>query len=99
MRSRYCAYVKENELYLKNTWYKETQPNSIEFNPEIKWLRLSIKNIDQGSENDIQGSVEFIATYKINGRAFRQHETSRFIRSQGDWFYQDGEVQNRPATA
>ncbi len=90
MRSRYCAYIEENESYLKNTWHPDTRPESIEFESAIKWSRLRIKNTDKGGINDEQGTVEFIATYKNNGRAFQLHEISRFVRNNGDWVYLDG---------
>ena len=32
-----------------------------------------------------------VARYKVVGRAFRLHETSRFIRRDGRWYYVDGE--------
>ena len=95
MRSRYSAYVKENESYLKNTWHKNTQPNKINFEANIKWTRLKIINTDQGGMEDEKGSVEFIATYKTNGRASRLHEISRFVRRHGDWVYLDGEIQEQ----
>jgi len=91
MHSRYSAYVKENESYLKSTWHEDTRPEKIDFDPGIKWIRLNIKNTDKGGVNDEQGTVEFIATYKINGRAHQLHETSRFIRNHGDWVYLDGD--------
>ncbi|MDH5426428.1 MAG: YchJ family protein [Gammaproteobacteria bacterium] len=91
MRSRYSAYVKENGSYLKNTWHTDTRPETIEFDPAIKWTRLSIKNTEKGGTNDQQGTVEFIATYKDKGKAFRLHEVSRFVRINGDWVYLDGE--------
>jgi SEC-C motif-containing protein len=59
--------------------------------PKIKWIRLRIKNTVEGGVDDEQGSVEFIATYKINGRAMQLHEVSRFRRSNGCWLYLDGE--------
>lgn len=99
MRSRYSAYVKENKTYLKTTWHPETRPEAIEFDPTIKWTRLRIKNTDKGSVKDEQGTVEFIATYKTNGRAFQLHEISRFIRSGGDWVYLDGETNDTSQTA
>lgn len=34
--------------------------------------------------------VEFVARYKVGGRAHRLHEVSRFVREQGRWFYVDG---------
>jgi SEC-C motif-containing protein len=36
--------------------------------------------------------VEFIARYKIDGRAYRLHENSRFVREDGCWFYVDGDI-------
>jgi SEC-C motif-containing protein len=35
-------------------------------------------------------SVEFVARYKVKGRAHRLHEVSRFVREGGRWFYVDG---------
>lgn len=42
---------------------------------------------DVGADAD---TVEFVARYKIGGRAHRLHEVSRFVREQGRWFYVDG---------
>jgi SEC-C motif-containing protein len=36
--------------------------------------------------------VEFVAHHKVNGRAGRLHERSRFVREGGAWFYLDGVV-------
>jgi SEC-C motif-containing protein len=36
--------------------------------------------------------VEFVARSKLGGRAHRLHETSRFVRDAGRWFYRDGDV-------
>ena len=36
--------------------------------------------------------VEFVARYKINGRAYRLHEISRFVHEGGSWFYLDGDI-------
>lgn len=43
-------------------------------------------------ESIANSTVEFIARYKIAGRAYRLHETSRFVRENGRWFYLDGEI-------
>ena len=40
------------------------------------------------------GSVEFVARSKLGGRAHRLHETSRFVREDGEWFYVDGDLKN-----
>ena len=36
--------------------------------------------------------VEFVARYRVAGRAVRLHETSRFVREGGRWFYVDGDL-------
>jgi SEC-C motif-containing protein len=92
MRSRYTAYVLEDAAYLLATWHPDTRPQALHFDqpPRPKWLGLSIK---RRAETDAShGLVEFVARYKIDGRAFRMHETSRFERIEGRWFYRDGEV-------
>ncbi len=37
-----------------------------------------------------RATVEFVARYKVNGRAHRLHEVSRFVLEDGRWFYLDG---------
>jgi SEC-C motif domain protein len=61
-------------------------------------LRLRKRKADEGalsaSASDAaagdEATVEFVARYKIGGRAHRLHEISRFVREQGQWFYVDG---------
>jgi SEC-C motif-containing protein len=38
-------------------------------------------------------TVEFVARYKVNGRAHRLHEVSRFVQEAGRWCYVDGDIQ------
>jgi SEC-C motif-containing protein len=35
--------------------------------------------------------VEFVARYRVDGRAVRLHERSRFVHEDGLWFYVDGD--------
>jgi SEC-C motif-containing protein len=37
-------------------------------------------------------AVEFVARYKVNGRAFKLQETRRFVKEDGRWYYVDGDV-------
>jgi len=37
--------------------------------------------------------VEFVARYRVGGRAVRLHERSRFVNEQGRWLYVDGDLQ------
>ena len=92
MRSRYSAFTRLDEAYLLATWHPATRPASLDLHapPIPSWLGLKvIANIQQ---DDTHATVEFIARSKINGRAQRLHEVSRFVREDGRWFYLDGET-------
>jgi SEC-C motif domain protein len=89
MRSRYTAYTLQNERYLLGTWYGSTRPGSRLFgeNEAIKWLSLDVLgHHEEGND----GVVEFVARYKVQGRAHKLHEISRFVQEGGRWFYVDG---------
>ncbi|QDX80432.1 hypothetical protein B9N43_03640 [Denitratisoma sp. DHT3] len=89
MRSRYSAYVLALESYLLGTWHPTTRPVSLDLAPAPKWLGLSVKRHETlGTDNAV---VEFVARYKVGGRAHRLHESSRFRREDGCWYYVDGE--------
>ncbi|MDN2673366.1 YchJ family metal-binding protein [Janthinobacterium sp. SUN026] len=109
MRSRYTAFTLRDEPYLRATWHASTCPADALFAEEEKvhWLGLEVKSAlrlrqrkaesaDQAEEIQ-RDSVEFVARYKVNGRAHRLHEVSRFVREADNsgggalrWFYLDG---------
>ncbi|MGE5649517.1 MAG: YchJ family protein [Bacillota bacterium] len=88
MRSRYSAYVVGNEAYLKSTWHPSTRPvEPVVENDGGKWLGLEVRrHVPAGDK----ATVEFVARYKVGGRAHRLHEISNFVREDGRWFYVDG---------
>ncbi len=92
MRSRYTAYTLNREDYLLATWHHNTRPASLGLanQPRNQWLGLILKHLEQSAPD--HAIVEFIARYKINGRAYRLHEISRFIYQEGLWFYVDGDI-------
>jgi SEC-C motif domain protein len=90
MRSRYSAYVLKLETYLLATWYPSTRPATLDLAADsTKWIALEVKKYL--SESADRATVEFVARYKVGGRAGRLHEVSRFVREEGQWFYVDGE--------
>ena len=92
MRSRYSAYVLGLETYLKATWHPDTSPANLELDatPRPQWLGLAVKS---HTPLDAQhATVEFVARYKLNGRAFKLHELSRFEKVDGCWVYVAGEM-------
>ncbi|MDF1642622.1 MAG: YchJ family metal-binding protein [Pseudomonadales bacterium] len=91
MRSRFSAYVLADESYLLKTWHSDTRPQQLDLDQrEQQWKRLKIVDTELGQADDETGIVEFIATFKINGRAEHLHERSRFSRQNGQWVYLDG---------
>ena len=92
MRSRYTAYVLGLEDYLLKTWHPETRPATLDLASDVKtkWLGLQIKQFVPISESS--ATVEFVARYKVGGKAERLHELSRFVRVEGYWYYLAGSV-------
>ena len=92
MRSRYSAYVQARADYLLRTWHASTRPDRLDFSDagKMHWLGLKIVRVEAGGPHDSAGLVEFVARYKLGGKAQRMVETSRFIRENGQWFYLDG---------
>ena len=105
MRSRYTAYTLKDEDYLKATWHPSTRPAEpiVDENEKIQWLGLEVKSAlrlrqrkaDLPEQPD-RDTVEFVARFKVNGRAHRLHEVSNFVREPetpggvARWFYVDG---------
>lgn len=90
MRSRYTAFVCERADYLQATWHASTRPATLDFETGAKWLGLDVRgHSPTGADHAV---VEFVARYRVGGRAVRLHETSRFVREGGRWFYVDGDV-------
>lgn len=93
MRSRYCAYTRRDAAYLSRTWHPSTRPTVLELEDEgLRWLGLKILKCTAGGAGDDSGTVEFVARYKVGGKAGRMHEVSRFVREGGAWYYLDGDV-------
>ena len=94
MRSRYSAYTLLREEYLLTTWHASTRPAHLDLAAEApsKWLGLEIKRHEQQDAD--HALVEFVARYKVAGRAHRLHEVSRFVCEDGRWFYVDGDIQS-----
>ena len=91
MRSRYCAYVRCVEPYLLTSWHASTRPSRVRLQERQRWLGLSIRGTTAGGLDDLTGSVEFVARFKIDGKGHRLHEISRFEKVGGRWYYLDGQ--------
>lgn len=88
MRSRYSAYVLGLEDYLLATWHASTCPAALDLasGPQPKWLGLEVRAQTEAGD---QATVEFVARYRVGGRAQRLRELSRFVHAEGRWYYLD----------
>ena len=89
MRSRYSAFVHKRADYLLSTWHSSTRPASLDLDAGTKWLGLEVRAHQVTGADTAE--VEFVARYRVDGRAVRMHERSRFVREDGRWFYVDGD--------
>jgi SEC-C motif-containing protein len=91
MRSRYSAHVLQLGDYIQDTWHPSRRPALPPvWEPGLRWLGLRILQHQQQDAD--HATVEFVARYKLAGRATRLHELSRFVREAGRWFYVDGDL-------
>ncbi len=90
MRSRYSAFVLGGVPYLLSTWHSTQRPAELTLETGGKWLGLEIKQHRVTGVDTAE--VEFVARFRVAGKAVRQHERSRFVREDGRWLYVDGDV-------
>ncbi|WP_234969943.1 YchJ family protein [Brachymonas denitrificans] len=94
MRSRYTAFVLGRTAYLLATWLPDNRPGQLEAEQGTQWLGLAVRDHSQPDADHAE--VEFVARYRINGRAERLHERSRFVRledgAMSRWLYVDGDM-------
>jgi SEC-C motif-containing protein len=91
MRSRYCAYVLNKLQYIYRTWDEQTRPTlqSLREGKTENFISLEILSSKNGSLKDKDGTVEFIAKFKVGDDQFEHHENSTFRRVKNHWVYVD----------
>lgn len=88
MRSRYTACTREDAQYVQETWHpRSRQQVKFDHKELCKWVGLKVIAFHEAGQ---KAMVEFIARYKINGKAHKLHEISQFEFEDGRWFYVDG---------
>jgi SEC-C motif-containing protein len=92
MRSRFSAFAVGNPSYLRATWHPSTRPTALDLDPDLTWYRLDILGKTRGGPLDTDGTVEFRAFCKGPDGRSDQHEVSRFLREDRQWFYLDAVV-------
>ena len=90
MRSRYSAFVLGRVGYLEASWHASTRPAGLTLEPGQKWLGLEVKRHRVIDAEHAEGKI--VARSRLGGRGVRLHETSRFVREGGRWYYVDGDM-------
>jgi SEC-C motif-containing protein len=94
MRSRYSAFAVGDPAYLLATWHPSARPRTLSLDDDVRWTGLDVLATTGGRLFEDEGTVEFEAHSVRGGAPGTQHETSRFLREAGRWFYVDA-VQGR----
>ena len=92
MRSRYSAFVKGLGSYLLHTWHPATRPPALDLDDRVRWTGLEIVAVQDGTEGERRGVVEFRAHHTVDGVPGMLHEVSRFRRQGEMWTYVRGKA-------
>ncbi|MBQ4439522.1 MAG: YchJ family protein [Kiritimatiellae bacterium] len=97
MRARYASYVTGDIDFLRTSATRAVQEefdeaSSRAWSKAATWHGLEIIRTEDGGENDKHGIVEFRALYTARGEFCNHHEVSRFVKEDGGWKFDDGEL-------
>lgn len=96
MRARYTAHTKKAFDYIFDTTLpsnrqEEDRNGTANWSKKLDWQRLEVRDIEKGGPEDTSGTVEFLARYRKDGKAFDHHEIAEFVREDGCWYFKDGQ--------
>lgn len=101
MRARYAAYATANIDFIERTIHSSTKSDfnresARKWAEESLWQGLEIIKTASGTEQDSEGTVEFIAKYSQKGEEVKHHEISTFRKEGGVWTFVDGRISFQP---
>lgn len=97
MRSRYTAYATQAVDYIVKSCVSGGERDidveqTRRWSEKSKWLGLKILSSSKGGPADDEGTVEFVASYVLDGLKDEHREKASFKKVNGDWLYDDGEI-------
>lgn len=97
MRSRYSAFVMDEIGWLEQSLHPDHRAEhdaeaARNWAEKSEWTGLKVLQVTGGGPGDDDGTVEFIAGYLHKGKPHEHHETGRFTRHHGRWYYVDGRM-------
>lgn len=97
MRSRYTAFVRGDLDYLDRTLAPEKRADvdrrQVERSArDAQAAGLDVRAIEGGGPDDQDGTVEYLARFRIRDQNHVHHELATFRREDGAWVYVDGKM-------
>jgi SEC-C motif domain protein len=101
MRARYAAYALGNIDYILSSHDPDNvkdvdRGNTEQWSKNSTWLGLEILKTERGQPEDTQGSVDFVARYKLKGVTINHRERATFRKHEGRWVFVDGQEITAP---
>ncbi len=95
MRSRYSAFVLGDIGYLADTLSVGERAEFDQVEAEktaksAKWQGLEVRAVVGGGKGDDSGTVEFVASFRLNDQVHVHHELAEFVREKGRWVCSGG---------
>ena len=95
MRARYTAYATHDVDFVISSHDPKTSGEVDRANTEAwaknsEWLGLEVLSTEGGGENDTEGSVEFVASYKLQKMKIDHRERATFKKDGSKWYFVDG---------
>jgi SEC-C motif-containing protein len=100
MRSRYTAFARGEVDFLTETIHPQAREGYNaeevrEWSKSADWLGFEVLSTSAGQADDDNGSVEFMASYRVEGKVVRHHEMAEFRKEDGTWYFFDGKFMSQ----
>jgi len=97
MRSRFTAFATANYAYLQQTVIPSLRHQFVPHDlakatRQVRWTRLDIEAVAEGTADHTRGTVVFSAWYEHNNKQHLVRERSRFEKQDGVWLYAGGQL-------
>ncbi|NLE86946.1 MAG: YchJ family protein [Myxococcales bacterium] len=96
MRSRYTAFTQGDVDYILKTHDPDTvhqvdRESTEQWAKQSEWLGFELLSVQGGTPEEFQGTIEFVARYRLKGAQLEHRERATFRRQDDTWFFVDGE--------
>jgi SEC-C motif-containing protein len=97
MRARYSAYATGRIDFVEKSHAPESRADfdrkaSEKWAKESEWRGLEILALKDGTAEDAQGVVNFVARFVQGGQAYEHREIATFRKDGGRWYFVDGKT-------